>query len=57
MGASHVYGMDASTGVLALDAEDGAPAWATDITATPTVGTDIQPVIASSVRILRLSLA
>lgn len=46
VGDGHVYGMDASTGVLALDLEDGAPVWATDITATDTTGADIQPVIA-----------
>ncbi|MCB1015727.1 MAG: PQQ-binding-like beta-propeller repeat protein [Acidimicrobiales bacterium] len=46
VGDGRVYGMDASTGVVALDATDGAEAWVTDITATDTTGVDIQPVIA-----------
>lgn len=46
VGDGHVYGMDASTGVVALDAADGTEAWATDITATDTTGVDIQPVVA-----------
>jgi len=41
-----LYGMDGSTGVVALAADDGAEAWVADITATDTTGVDIQPVIA-----------
>ncbi|MBL8776876.1 MAG: PQQ-binding-like beta-propeller repeat protein [Acidimicrobiales bacterium] len=46
VGDGQVYGMDAATGVVALDAADGAEVWATDITATDTTGVDIQSVIA-----------
>ncbi len=44
VGEGHVYGLDGSTGIVALDT-DGTQAWATDITATDTTGVDIQPVV------------
>lgn len=40
-----VFGLRGSTGVVALDADTGAELWARDITATPTAGIDIQPVV------------
>jgi outer membrane protein assembly factor BamB len=40
-----IYAVDGSDGVVALDRRDGARLWATDVTATPSTGIDIQPVI------------
>ncbi|MFN8035423.1 MAG: PQQ-binding-like beta-propeller repeat protein [Acidimicrobiia bacterium] len=40
-----VFAVHGSTGVVALDARTGAQLWVRDITATPTVGVDIQPVV------------
>ena len=40
-----VYALDGSEGVLALDRRDGAELWSTDVTTTPTLGIDIQPVV------------
>ena len=40
-----VYALDGSQGVLALDRRDGTELWSTDVTATPTLGIDIQPVV------------
>jgi outer membrane protein assembly factor BamB len=40
-----VYALDGSQGVLALDRADGAVVWRTDVTTTPTLGIDIQPVV------------
>jgi outer membrane protein assembly factor BamB len=40
-----VYGLDGAQGVMALDRATGERRWATDITPTPTVGIDIQPIV------------
>ena len=40
-----VFGVYGSTGVIALDAETGRELWVAEITATPTTGIDIQPVV------------
>jgi outer membrane protein assembly factor BamB len=40
-----VYALDGSQGVLALDRRDGTELWSTDVTTTPTLGIDIQPVV------------
>jgi outer membrane protein assembly factor BamB len=40
-----VYGLDGAQGVMALDRATGERLWATDITPTPTVGIDIQPIV------------
>lgn len=40
-----VFGMDGDDGVVAVDGSSGEEVWATDITATDTTGTDIQPVV------------
>jgi alcohol dehydrogenase (cytochrome c) len=40
-----VYALDGSEGVVALDRADGAEIWSTDVTTTPTLGIDIQPVV------------
>ena len=40
-----VYGLDGSQGVLALDRADGTVIWEADVTPTPTLGIDIQPVV------------
>ena len=40
-----VYGLDGTQGVVALDRATGDRLWATDITPTPTVGIDIQPIV------------
>jgi outer membrane protein assembly factor BamB len=41
----HVYALDGSAGVVALDRVDGSPIWRTDVTATDTTGIDIQPIV------------
>ena len=40
-----VFAVYGSTGVIALDAETGDEIWVAEITATPTTGIDIQPVV------------
>jgi outer membrane protein assembly factor BamB len=40
-----VYALDGSEGVVALDRADGAEIWSTDVTTTPMLGIDIQPVV------------
>lgn len=40
-----VFGLLGSTGVVALDAADGRELWTSAITATPTTGIDIQPLV------------
>lgn len=42
---ARVYGLDGSNGVVALDRATGARLWATDVTATPSTGIDVQPVV------------
>lgn len=42
-GDGQVYGLDGATGVIALDQKTGKTVWRTKITATETVGVDIQP--------------
>lgn len=42
---TRVYSLDGSNGVLALDRATGARLWATDVTATPSTGIDIQPIV------------
>ena len=40
-----VFAVYGSTGIVALDAATGEELWVTEITATPTTGIDIQPVV------------
>ena len=40
-----VYAIDGSQGVVALDRADGTQVWTADVTPTPTVGIDIQPIV------------
>ncbi len=40
-----VYALDASQGVVALDLDDGTEIWTADVTPTPSVGIDIQPIV------------
>src|SRR5262245_41919361 len=40
-----VYALDGAEGVLALDRSDGTEVWSTDVTTTPSLGIDIQPVV------------
>jgi outer membrane protein assembly factor BamB len=40
-----VYTLDGANGVAALDIDDGARLWSADVTATPTTGIDIQPIV------------
>jgi len=40
-----VYALDGSQGVIALDRTSGTKVWTTDITTTPSVGIDIQPIV------------
>ena len=40
-----VYALDGSQGVVALDRADGSEFWSADVTPTPTVGIDIQPIV------------
>ena len=42
---TRVYTIDGSVGVAALDRATGARVWATDVTATPTTGIGIQPIV------------
>lgn len=44
-----VYALDGSNGVVALDRDDGAEVWTADVTPTPTVGIDIQPIVVDGV--------
>ena len=43
---SHVYALSGSTAIEAFRRSDGHPLWTTRITATKTLGVDIQPVVA-----------
>ena len=47
-----VYALDGSEGVVALDRGDGSQIWSTDVTATPTTGIDIQPIVVGDVVIV-----
>ncbi len=40
-----VYALDGSQGVVALDRRDGTEVWSADVTPTPTIGIDIQPIV------------
>jgi outer membrane protein assembly factor BamB len=40
-----IFGVHGSNGVRAVDAETGTEQWTREITATPTAGVDIQPVV------------
>ncbi len=40
-----VFAVYGSTGLIALDRSSGEPVWTTEITATPTTGIDIQPLV------------
>ncbi len=44
-GYGSLYGDDGATGVISVDATNGRPNWAQRITATPTLGVDIQPTV------------
>lgn len=40
-----VYALDGSAGVVALDKTNGTKLWSSDVTATPSTGIDIQPIV------------
>ncbi len=44
-----VYALDGSEGVIALDRNSGTKLWTTDITTSPSVGIDIQPIVVDGI--------
>ena len=44
-----VYALDGAQGVAALSRADGSALWTADVTPTPTVGIDIQPIVVDGV--------